>query len=63
MPSNGAEKNLKTRGIVADRPQELTGADKDYERLEYVFEASEQNSPRAVTKERAAEIAVLAVWL
>ena len=54
MPSNGAEKNLKKRGIVADRPQELQAA-KDRERLEYVFEASEQNSPSAVTKETAAE--------
>jgi hypothetical protein len=39
------------------------GAAKDGGRLEYVFEAGEQNSPNAVTKKTAAELAVLAVWL
>jgi hypothetical protein len=33
------------------------GAAKDGGTLEYVFEAGEQNSPHAVTKEKAAEIA------
>jgi hypothetical protein len=33
------------------------GAAKDGATLEYVFEAGEQNSPNAVTKEKAAEIA------
>jgi hypothetical protein len=33
------------------------GATKDAGTLEYVFEAGEQNSPNAVTKEKAAEIA------
>jgi hypothetical protein len=33
------------------------GAAKDGGTLEYVFEASEQNSPNALTKEKAAEIA------
>ena len=33
------------------------GAAKDGGTLEYVFEASEQNSPDGVTKEKAAEIA------
>lgn len=33
------------------------GAAKDGGALEYVFEAEEQNSPNAVTKEKAAEIA------
>jgi hypothetical protein len=33
------------------------GAAKDGGTLEYVFEAGEQNSPSAVTKEKAAEIA------
>ena len=33
------------------------GAAKDGGTLEYVFEANEQNSPNAVTKEKAAEIA------
>jgi hypothetical protein len=33
------------------------GAAKDGGTLEYVFEADEQNSPNAVTKEKAAEIA------
>jgi hypothetical protein len=33
------------------------GATKDGGTLEYVFEAGEQNSPDAVTKEKAAEIA------
>ena len=33
------------------------GAAKDGGTLEYVFEAGEQNSPNAVTKEKAAEIA------
>jgi hypothetical protein len=36
-----------------DRP----GAAKDGGTLEYVFEAGEQNSPNAVAKEKAAEIA------
>jgi hypothetical protein len=59
MPSNGAKKNLKKRGNVSRQATGVTGAAKDRERLEYVFEASEQNSPSAVTKETAAEIAVL----
>ena len=33
------------------------GAAKDGGTLEYVFEAGEQNSPNAITKEKAAEIA------
>jgi len=33
------------------------GAAKDGGTLEYAFEASEQNSPDAITKEKAAEIA------
>jgi hypothetical protein len=33
------------------------GAAKDGGTLEYVFEAGEQNSPNALTKEKAAEIA------
>jgi hypothetical protein len=33
------------------------GAAKDGGTLEYVFEAGEQNSPSAITKEKAAEIA------
>jgi hypothetical protein len=33
------------------------GAAKDGGTLEYVFEGSEQNSPNAITKEKAAEIA------
>ena len=33
------------------------GADKDGGTLEYVFDGGEQNSPNAVTKEKAAEIA------
>jgi hypothetical protein len=33
------------------------GAAKDGGTLEYVFETGEQNSPNAVTKEKAAEIA------
>jgi hypothetical protein len=33
------------------------GATKDGGTLEYVFEAGEQNSPNAITKEKAAEIA------
>jgi hypothetical protein len=33
------------------------GAAKDGGTLEYVFEAGEQNSPNAVTKEKAADIA------
>jgi hypothetical protein len=33
------------------------GAAKDGGTLEYVFEAGEQNSPNAVTKEKAAEMA------
>ena len=33
------------------------GAAKDGGTLEYFFEAGEQNSPNAVTKEKAAEIA------
>jgi hypothetical protein len=33
------------------------GAAKDGGTLEYVFEASEQNSPNAITREKAAEIA------
>jgi hypothetical protein len=33
------------------------GAAKDGGTLEYVFEAGEQNSPNAVTKEKAAEVA------
>ena len=33
------------------------GAAEDGGTLEYVFEAGEQNSPNAVTKEKAAEIA------
>ena len=33
------------------------GAAKDGGTLEYLFEASEQNSPNAITKEKAAEIA------
>jgi hypothetical protein len=33
------------------------GAVRDCGTLEYVFEAGEQNSPNAVTKEKAAEIA------
>jgi hypothetical protein len=33
------------------------GAAKDGGTLEYIFEAGEQNSPNAVTKEKAAEIA------
>jgi hypothetical protein len=33
------------------------GAAKDGGTLEYVFEVGEQNSPNAVTKEKAAEIA------
>ena len=33
------------------------GAAKDGGTLEYIFEADEQNSPNAVTKEKAAEIA------
>ena len=33
------------------------GAAKDGGTLEYIFETSEQNSPNAVTKEKAAEIA------
>jgi hypothetical protein len=33
------------------------GAAKDGGTLEYVFDAGEQNSPNAVTKEKAAEIA------
>jgi hypothetical protein len=33
------------------------GAAKDGGTLEYVFEAGDQNSPNAVTKEKAAEIA------
>ena len=33
------------------------GAAKDGGTLEYVFEASEQNSPNAITKEKVAEIA------
>src|ERR1700759_3995276 len=33
------------------------GAAKDGGTLEYVFQAGEQNSPNAVTKEKAAEIA------
>jgi hypothetical protein len=33
------------------------GAAKDGGTLEYIFEAGEQNSPNAVTKENAAEIA------
>ena len=34
-----------------------SGAAKDGGTLEYIFEAGEQNSPNAVTKEKAAEIA------
>jgi hypothetical protein len=33
------------------------GAAKDGGALEYIFEAGEQNSPNAATKEKAAEIA------
>jgi hypothetical protein len=33
------------------------GAARDGGTLEYIFEAGEQNSPNAVTKEKAAEIA------
>jgi hypothetical protein len=33
------------------------GAAKDCSTLEYVFEGGEQNSPKAVSKEKAAEIA------
>ena len=33
------------------------GAAKEGGTLEYVFEASEQNSPNAITKEKVAEIA------
>jgi hypothetical protein len=33
------------------------GAAKDGGTLEYLFEASEQNSPNAITKEKAAEVA------
>jgi hypothetical protein len=33
------------------------GAAKDGGTLEYIFEAGDQNSPNAVTKEKAAEIA------
>jgi hypothetical protein len=33
------------------------GAAKDGGTLEYIFEAEDQNSPNAVTKEKAAEIA------
>ena len=33
------------------------GAAEDGSTLEYVFEAGEQNSPNAVTKEKAADIA------
>src|SRR6202035_185159 len=33
------------------------GAAKDGGTLEYVFDASEQNSPNAITKEKAAEVA------
>jgi hypothetical protein len=33
------------------------GAAKDGGTLEYVFEGGEQNSPKAITKEKAAEIA------
>jgi hypothetical protein len=36
----------------------LIGAAKDCGTLEYVFEGGEQNSPNAVKKEKAAEIAV-----
>jgi hypothetical protein len=38
-------------------PFRYRGAAKDGGTLEYVFQAGEQNSPNAVTKEKAAEIA------
>ena len=51
---------MLTMMAVAARSAELfryLGAAKDGGTLEYVFEAGEQNSPNAVTKEKAAEIA------
>jgi hypothetical protein len=46
--------------VLASTPVELfryRGAAKDGGTIEYVFEGGEQNSPNAVTKEKAAEIA------
>ena len=51
---------MLTMVAVPARSAELfryLGAAKDGGTLEYVFEAGEQNSPNAVTKEKAAEIA------
>jgi hypothetical protein len=42
---------------MSDELFRYRGAAKDGGTLEYVFEAGEQNSPNAVTKEKAAEIA------
>ena len=47
--------SLGSRNI--DRAIPISRAAKDGGTLEYIFEAGEQNSPNAVTKEKAAEIA------
>jgi hypothetical protein len=48
---------LLTIPAMSDELFRYRGAAKDGGTLEYVFEAGEQNSPNAVTKEKAAEIA------
>ena len=46
---------LLTIPAMSDELFRYRGAAKDGGTLEYVFEAGEQNSPNAVTKEKAAE--------
>jgi hypothetical protein len=48
---------LLTIPAMSDELFRYRGAAKDGGTLEYVFQAGEQNSPNAVTKEKAAEIA------
>jgi hypothetical protein len=55
--ANNATILLMATPVFAVELFRYRGAAKDGGTLEYVFEAGEQNSPNAVTKEKAAEIA------
>src|SRR5580700_6015390 len=55
--ANNATILLMATPVFAVKLFRYRGVAKDGGTLEYVFEAGEQNSPNAVTKEKAAEIA------
>jgi hypothetical protein len=57
LPRHNSDHPLAGGSSLSVELFRFRGAAKDGGTLEYVFEAGEQNSPNAVTKEKAAEIA------